>query len=73
VDLADPAERLQMAGKVGPAHCDADAVAVLAERAHDVAAEKARPAIDGDQLVDIGLGDLGAGFHACKTHVTRPM
>ena len=41
VDLADPAERLQVAGELGPPHRDADAVAALAERADHVAAEEA--------------------------------
>ena len=59
VDLADPAERLQMAGEFRPAHRDADAVAALAERADHVAAEEARAAVDRDQRVDIGLGDVG--------------
>ena len=52
MDLADPAERLQVAGEVGPAHRDADAVAALGQRAHHVAAEEARAAEDGDQRVD---------------------
>ena len=52
VDLADPAERLQMAGEIGPAHRDADAVAALGQRAHHVAAEEARAAEDGDQRVE---------------------
>ena len=52
VDLADPAERLQVAGEIGPAHRDPDAVAALGERAHHVAAEEARAAEDGDQRVD---------------------
>ncbi len=73
VDLADPAERLQVAGEVRPAHRDADAVAALAQRAHHMAAEEARAAEDGDQRVEIGLGDVGAGFHARKIPVTRPM
>ena len=43
VDLADPAERLQVAGQFRPAHRDADAIAPLAERADHVAAENPEP------------------------------
>ena len=64
VDLADPAERLQVAGEFRPPHRDADAVAALAERADHMAAEETRAAIDRDQFVDIGLGDVGLDFHA---------
>ena len=56
VDLADAAERLQKAGKLGPAHRDPDTVAALGERAHHVAAEEARAAEHRDQRVE---GDLG--------------
>ena len=49
VDLADPAERLQVAGEFRPADRDADAVAALGQRAHDMAAEEARAAEDGDE------------------------
>ena len=55
MDLADPAERLQMAGEVGPAHRDADAVVPFGQRADQMAAEEARAAEHGDQLVDVGL------------------
>ena len=41
LDLADIAERLQMAGEIGPAAGDPDAVAALGQRPHDVAADKA--------------------------------
>ena len=41
MDLADAAERLQMAGKIGPAHRYPDKVVALGQRAHHVAAEKA--------------------------------
>ena len=51
MDLSDAAERLQVAGEIGPAHRDADAVAALGQRAHHMAAEKARAAEDGDQRV----------------------
>src|SRR5690348_4280868 len=51
MDLPDAPERLQVPGKLRPAHRHADAVAAAGERAHHVAAEKARAAIDGDQRV----------------------
>jgi hypothetical protein len=51
VDLADAAERLQEIRKLGPAHGDADAVAALGERAHDMAAEKSRAAENGDERI----------------------
>jgi hypothetical protein len=40
MNLADAAERLEMTRKIGPADRDADAVALLRERLHHVAAEK---------------------------------
>ena len=46
--LPDPSERLQMAGQLRPAHRDADAVLAVGERAHHVAAEKARAAEHSD-------------------------
>ncbi len=49
MNLADPAERLQMTGQFGPAHRDPDAVTALGQRAHHVAAEEAGPAVDRDQ------------------------
>ena len=55
MNLADPPERLQMAGKIGPAHRDPDAVFAFRQRAHDMAAEKAGPAENRDQGVGIGL------------------
>ncbi|BCG76780.1 hypothetical protein MesoLj113b_03220 [Mesorhizobium sp. 113-3-3] len=60
LDLADIAERLQMAGKVGPPAGDPDAVAALGQRAHDMAADKARPAKDDNKLW--GLQDFGHGW-----------
>ena len=58
VDLPDPAERLQMAGEVRPAHRDADAVALARQRPHHMAAEEARAAEHGDQRFG---GDFGHG------------
>ena len=68
VDLADPAERLQVAGEFRPAHRDADAVAALAQRAHDVAAEKARAAIDRDQRVDMGMAVISCSSPVGRGH-----
>jgi hypothetical protein len=58
VDLPDAAERLQEAGELGAAYRDTDAVAELGQRAHDVAAEKARAAEHGDERFE------GNGGHA---------
>ena len=58
MDLPDPAERLQMARKVRPAHRRADAVAFPRQRPHHVAPEEARAAEHGDQRLG---GDLGHG------------
>ena len=55
MDLADPAERLQMAGEVRPAHRDADAVVALGQRPDQMAAEEAGAAEDRDQRVVVGL------------------
>ena len=60
LDLADIAERLQMAGEIGPAHGDPDAVAALGQRPHDMAADKAGAAEDDHELW--GLQDFGHGW-----------
>ena len=51
VDLADAAERLQIAGEFGPAHRHPDAIVTLGQGANDVAAKETRTAIDGDEGV----------------------
>ncbi len=43
VNLADPAERLQMEGQIGPANSHPDAIVALGQRAHDMAAEEPEP------------------------------
>ena len=48
--LADVAERLQMAGEIGAAHGDADAVAGARQQLHDLRADKARATENSDQL-----------------------
>src|SRR5262249_46704520 len=53
VDLADPAERLQMTGQFGAAHRDADAVVALGERPDHVPAEEAGAPEDGDERVEV--------------------
>ena len=59
MDLADPAERLQVSGEVRPAHRDADAVVALGQRPDQMAAEEARAAEDRDQGVVLGLEGHG--------------
>ena len=56
MDLADPAERLQMPRELGPAHRDADAVMALRKCAHHVPAQKPGAAEDGDEHVDVVHG-----------------
>ena len=53
MDLADLATRLQMACKFRPPHRDPDTVIALAERAHHVSPQKARPSENRDQRVQI--------------------
>ena len=55
MDLADAAERLQVEGEVGAAHRHPDAIVALGQGAHNVAAEKARATIDGDEGVGWAL------------------
>ena len=56
MDLADIAERLQMMRRVRIAADDADAVAALCQRAHDVAADETGAADDGDEGRNLGDG-----------------
>ena len=70
MDLPDPAERLQMAREVRPAHRRADAVAFPCQRAHHVAAEEAGAAEHGDQRLG---GDLGHGRPLAGEAATRPV
>src|SRR5262249_59542402 len=49
MDLSDPSERLQEAGKLRAADGDANAVAEFGQRTHDVTAEETRAAEDGDE------------------------
>jgi len=46
-----------MAGEIGPAAGDADAVAALGQRPHEMTADEARPAEHGNELGR--LEDLG--------------
>jgi len=41
MDLTDAAERLQMVGKIGPAHRYPNKVVLFGQSAHDMTAEKA--------------------------------
>ena len=49
VDLTHVAERLQMSGKLWPPHGNPHPRAGLGQRPHDMPAEKAGPAIEGDE------------------------
>ena len=49
VDLADPAERLQVPGQFRPPHRDPDAVIALGQRADHVSPQKARSAENRDE------------------------
>ena len=49
IDLADAAERLEEAGKLGPPDGDPHARAGPGDGAHHMAADEARAAIDGDE------------------------
>ena len=60
LDLADIAERLDMAGKLGPPGGDADQIAALGERPDDMPADKARASENGDEFR--GLEDFGHGW-----------
>ena len=55
MDLADPAERLQVAGEVRPPHRDADAVVAAGQRPDQMAAEEAGTAKHRDQRVVVRL------------------
>src|SRR3984893_4365241 len=63
MDLADPAERLQMPGQLRPPHRDPDPVIALGERPDHVPAQKARSSENRDQRVQIrchGVNFLGS-------------
>jgi hypothetical protein len=64
MDLADLAERLEVAGEVGPPHRDPDAVVALGQRPHHVPADKARAAENGDQGFH-GFGVEAGGVGGC--------
>src|SRR5436305_1738526 len=59
VDLPHAPHRLQMPGKVRPAHRVADAIALARERTHQVAADEARAAEHRDQRFG---GNFGHGM-----------
>ena len=54
VDLADPAQRLQVTGQFRPPHRHPDPVIALAERADHASPQKARPSENRNQGVQIG-------------------
>jgi len=68
VDLADTAKRLQIAGEFGPAHRHPDPVVALGKSPHDMAAEKARAAVHGDQ----GVVRTACGHAALDSFVRMP-
>ena len=68
VDLADAAKRLQMIGKLGPAHRHADAVALPGKQAHQMAAEEAGATIDGDE----GFAVTAGGHLALERVMAQP-
>ncbi|MNT70165.1 hypothetical protein D3C72_2085220 [compost metagenome] len=55
-DLADIAERLQMACKVRTANGNADAIAALGKRAHDMTADEPGSAENRHQRRKVGQG-----------------
>jgi hypothetical protein len=61
LDLPDGAERVQVAGQIGPAHRHAHAVTTLGQRMHHVAADKARAPENRDEL-----GGRPRRLHACS-------
>ena len=65
MDLADPSQRLEEAGKLGSTARDTDAVAELCQRAHNVTAEKTRAAEYGDECLERN------GSHACSKSLAR--
>ena len=69
VDLADPAERLQVPGQFRTADRHPDPVMPHGQRPHHMAAEETRAAEDGDQLVEVALQNhrragIQDGFYA---------
>ena len=70
-DLADRAERLQMAGEIGPADRDAHAPAVPRQRAHRMAADESGPAEDRDQLSAMRRHDRLRSFKAFLSAQSR--
>ncbi len=56
MDLADAAERLQVKGEVRPAHRYPDTVVALGQCAHQMAAEKAGTAINGNKGFSVASG-----------------
>jgi hypothetical protein len=55
-DLADITERLQEAGEIRAADGNADAVATLCQRTHDMPADEAGPSEHGDEWRQVGKG-----------------
>ena len=66
MDLADPADRLQMAGQFRPAHRDPDAVIAPRQRADHVAAEKAGAAENRDEGVRMSRPWAASRSRRCR-------
>jgi hypothetical protein len=52
VNLADPANRLEMSCELRPAHRDADPVMALGQRTYHMPAEETRAAVNGDESIE---------------------
>jgi hypothetical protein len=65
-DLAGKAHRLQVACQVGPAHGNADTVALACQRAGDMTAQKAGTADDGDQFAGCAHAVRGSFRLSCS-------
>jgi hypothetical protein len=59
MDLADPAERLQMTGELGSADRHPNSVITPGKRAHHVTAKKTRSAINSNKRIDVAAGGHG--------------
>jgi hypothetical protein len=67
MDLADAAERLQVAREMRPAYRDPHAIALLRQRTHDMAAEKPEPP-NTVTSVSVARAVMGARSDAPRLH-----
>ena len=68
VDLADPAERLQVTGQFGPPHCHPDAEIALGQRPDHVSPQKARSAENRDERFLVRCHFRCHGVHSCGSN-----